>query len=93
MDARKIAYEEIHLQHYASEDVLTTFHDKFERQHKLRTAMALTHADHEVISLFVKLANGDLVEITSDLIDYEDDFVEIRGGIGIPLRAIVDVGV
>ena len=55
--------------------------------------MALTHADHEVISLFVKLANGDLVEITSDLIDYEDDFVEIRGGIGIPLRAIVDVGV
>jgi hypothetical protein len=34
-----------------------------------------------------------LVEITSDLIDHEGDFVEIRGGIGIPLKAIVDVGV
>ena len=93
MDAKKIAHDEIRFQRFASEDVLTTFDDKFERQHKLRTAMALTHADHETISLFVKLANGELIEITSDLIDYEDDFVEIRGGIGIPLKAIVDVGV
>lgn len=93
MDAKKITHEEIRLQHFADEDVLTTFDDRFERQHKLRTAMALTHSDHENISLFVKLASGDLIEITSDLIDYEDDFVEIRGGIGIPLKAIVDVGV
>ena len=93
MNAKKITLEEIRNQHFASDDVLLTFDARFERQHKLRTAMALTNGDHENISLFVKLANGDLVEITSDLIDYEDDFVEIRGGIGIPLKAIVDVGV
>jgi hypothetical protein len=93
MDAKKVTHDEIHLQHFASEDVLTTFDDKFERLHKLRTAMALTHVDHEIISLFVKLSSGELIEIASDLIDYEDDFVEIRGGIGIPLKAIVDVGV
>jgi len=93
MNAKKVTLEEIRHQHFATEDVLTTFDDRFERQHKLRTAMALTNADHENISLFVKLANGELVEISSDLIDYEDDFVEIRGGIGIPLKAIVDVGV
>jgi hypothetical protein len=93
MNARKVTLDEIRNQHFATDDVLLTFDDRFERQHKLRTAMALTNDDHENISLFVKLANGDLVEITSDLIDYEDDFVEIRGGIGIPLKAIVDVGV
>ncbi len=93
MNAKKVTLEEIRHQHFATEDVLTTFDDRFERQHKLRTAMALTNADHENISLFVKLANGELIEISSDLIDYEDDFVEIRGGIGIPLKAIVDVGV
>jgi len=93
MNARKVTLDEIRHQHFATDDVLLTFDDRFERQHKLRTAMALTNGDHENISLFVKLANGDLVEITSDLIDYEDDFVEIRGGIGIPLKAIVDVGV
>lgn len=93
MNAKKVSYNEIANQHFALEDVLTTFEDKFERQHKLRTAMALTNADHEAISLFVKLANGELIEISTDLIDYEDDFVEIHGGIGIPLKAIVDVGV
>ena len=93
MNAKKLTHEEVRLQHFATDDVLLTFDDRFERQHKLKTAMALTNGDHETISLFVKLANGDLVEITSDLIDFEDDFVEIRGGIGIPLKAIVDVGV
>ena len=93
MNAKRITFEELRHQKFATEDVLTTFDDKFERQHKLRTAMALTHSDHEHISLFVQLSNGELIEITSDLIDYEDDFVEIRGGIGIPLKAIVDVGV
>jgi hypothetical protein len=93
MNAKKVTLEEIRHQRFATEDVLLTFNDRFERQHKLRTAMALTNDDHEAISLFVKLANGDLIEVASDLIDYEDDFVEIRGGIGIPLKAIVDVGV
>ena len=93
MNAKKVTLEEIRHQRYSTDDVLTTFDERFERQHKLRTAMALTNDDHENISLFVQLANGDLVEISSDLIDYEDDFVEVRGGIGIPLKAIVDVGV
>jgi hypothetical protein len=55
--------------------------------------MALTNSDHESISLFVRLATGEVVEVVSDLIDLEEDFVEVRGGYGIPLRAIVDVGV
>lgn len=93
MNAKKVTLEELQHQHFAIEDVLSTFHERFERQHKLRTAMSLTNVDHESITLIVKLANGDLVEVTSDLIDYEDDFVEIRGGVGIPLKAILDVGV
>jgi hypothetical protein len=32
------------------------------------------------------------VEISSSMIDYEDDYVEVKGGFGIPLKAIVDVG-
>jgi hypothetical protein len=93
MNARKVQLEEISIQHFATDDVLTTFDERFEREHKLRTAMSLTNMDHESISLFVKLKNGELIEVTSDLIDFEDDFVELRGGVGIPLKAIVDVGV
>ena len=70
MNAKKLTLEEIRNQHYAPEDVLTTFDERFERQHKLRTAMALTNDDHETISLFIQLANGDFVEITYEQIDY-----------------------
>lgn len=93
MNARKVTPEEVRQLRFATEDVLNTFEDKFEREHKLKTAMALTNSDHESISLFARLADGEVVEITSDLIDLEEDFVEIKGGYGIPLRAIVDVGV
>lgn len=93
MNAKKVNPDELRHQHFSTDDVLTTFDERFERQHKLRTAMSLTNVDHETISLTVRLANGELIEVNSKLIDFEDDFVEIQGGIGIPLKAIVDVGV
>lgn len=93
MNAKKVTIDEMRLQHFASDDVLKSFEEKFEREHKLKTAMALTNMEHESISLIVKLANGELVEVSSDLIDLEDDYVEVHGGVGIPLKAIVDVGV
>ena len=93
MNARKITLEEIRIQHFTKEDVLTTFEDRFERTHKLKTAMALTNSDHDAVSLYVKLESGEVVEILSDLIDLGSDHVEIHGGFDIPLIAIVDVGV
>lgn len=93
MEFKKVTLEEIDGQHFTNEDALLTFEQRFEREHKLRTAMSLTNVDHESITLLVKLANGEIVQITSNLIDFEDDFVELRGGKGIPLKAIVDVGV
>ncbi|MCS6975062.1 MAG: hypothetical protein N2044_01760 [Cyclobacteriaceae bacterium] len=93
MKARRISLDEIRNVQFAAEDVLSSFEEKFEREHKLKTAMALTNADHEEISLYVRLADGEVVELVSDLIDLEEDYVEVRGGFGIPLRAIVDVGV
>ena len=85
--------EEIQNQRFATKDVLPTAKEKFERHHKLISAMALTNAQHEPVYLLIMLANGEVVEVYSDLIDYEDDYVEVHGGIGIPLVAIYDVGV
>lgn len=93
MSARKMTLDEIRSQRFSHFDVLTTFKERFERDHKLRSAMALTNSDHEPVWLVIRLATGELVEISSPLIDYEDDYVELRGGFGIPLNAIVDVGV
>ena len=93
MNARKITLEQLKQLHFATHDALLSPSDRLEREHKLRAAMALTNTDHEPVRLVIKLYNDELVEIISDLIDWEDDYVEIHGGYDIPLRAIVDVGV
>jgi hypothetical protein len=93
MMARKMTLEEIRAQRFASYDVLPTHQERADRAHKLQSAMALTNGQHEPVWLMVELANGELAEIYSNLIDLEDEYVELHGGFGIPLRAIHDVGV
>lgn len=85
--------EEIRHQQFSPVDVLHTPQEKNARYHKLESAMALTNGQHEPVWLHIKLADGQVAEIYSNLIDIEDDYVELHGGLGIPLRAICDVGV
>jgi len=93
MVTRKITLDELRHQQFPSDDVLTTFNERYNREHKLRSAMALTHGDHEPIWILVALATGETAEVYSNLIDLEDNYVELHGGLGIPLTAIYDVGV
>jgi hypothetical protein len=93
MAARKMTLDEIRTQHFSMHDVLTTLPERSARERKLRSAMALTNGQHEPVWLMVQLANGEVAEVYSDLIDLEDEYVELHGGFGIPLRAIYDVGV
>lgn len=93
MTIRKMTLEEIRHQNFSAEDALLTSHEKRARHHKLESAMALTNGQHEPVWLHIKLADGQVAEIYSNLIDLEDDYVELHGGLGIPLRAICDVGV
>jgi hypothetical protein len=93
MTIRKMTLEEIRTQHFTHEDALPTLQERHERDHKLQSAMALTNGQHEPVWLHVKLADGQVAEIYSIMIDLEDDYVELHGGLGIPLRAICDVGV
>ena len=93
MSHRKVPLETVrHLQFsFSHEEVLLNPEDRAERDHALRSAMALSNNEHEEIGLIVKLANGELVEIVSNLIDYESDLVEVRGGSAIPLQSILRV--
>ena len=93
MTARKMTLEEIRQHQFSAYDVLATRQERQERHHKLESAMALTNGQHEPVWLIIQLANGQIAEVYSTLIDVEDDYVELHGGFGIPLRAIYDVGV
>jgi hypothetical protein len=91
--AIRMTIEDLKHQHFAHEDVLPTHMERRERDHKLQSAMAFTNGQHEPVWLLVQLSSGEVAEIHSALIDLEDDYVELYGGVGIPLRAIYDVGV
>ncbi len=90
---RKVPLSEIDQLNFLEEDVLDTAEERTTRRHQLESAMALTHVEHEEVSLIVKLATGEEVELTSNLIDLGQKFVDLREGKSIPLRAILRVGV
>lgn len=91
MAPRKVALESLPKLHFTHMEVLADPADRAERDHALRTAMALSNSEHEEIGLIAELVGGERVEIISTMIDYESDLVEVKGGFAIPLRAIVRV--
>lgn len=92
-DARVINPSEIRLFYFGIKDVLSNPDEKEARKGKLQRAMILTNCEHISISLYLKLPNGEKLETASDLVDYADDFVILKGGVSIPVRAIFDVDV
>lgn len=77
--------------HFGHEDVLTSNEEKESRKHKLERAMILSNCEHIPISLCMKLPNGEMLETESDVVDFADDFVVLKGGYYIPVWAILDV--
>jgi hypothetical protein len=83
--------EELSHQHFPKEDILVEEFDRVSREVHLRAATKETYDTHDEIALIVRLADGRRVEVRTTLVELEDDFVELRGGVAIPLRAIEKV--
>ena len=92
-NARVINPSDVRLYNFGTTDVLLHQNDRDKRKHKLTKAMALTHFEHLAISIFIRLPNGEMLETQSDVIDFADDFVVVKGGYVIPVRAIMDVDI
>lgn len=90
MNYRRVELDILPYLRFIKSDTLSSI-EKREREHQLISATALTCLDHEDVGLIVKLENGEEVELVCNRIDYEGDFVELKGGYIIPLHAIVKV--
>ncbi len=82
---------ELSKQHFPAEDVLSNNVDREVRDHGLRSATNETYQDHDDITLIVRLANGKRVEVVSNYIELAGQFVELKGGNDVPVRAIEKV--
>jgi len=92
-DARLINPSDVRLLYFGSKDVLNNKEEKEWRAGKLQRAMIISNCEHVPISVYMQLPNGEKIETESDLIDYADDFVILKGGYHVPVWAILDVGV
>ena len=83
---------ELSNEHFAHDDVLETPPERAARRHRLEMAIAETAHDHEEIGFMVQLADGRVVEVYSNFIEMAGDFVELKGGCIIPVKAIEKIG-
>ncbi|WP_276367984.1 hypothetical protein [Chryseolinea sp. H1M3-3] len=92
-NTRHINPSDIRMFYFGSQDVLSSNEEKESRKQKLERAMILSNCEHIPISLCMKLPNGEMLETESDVVDYADDIVVLKGGHYIPVWAILDVDV
>ena len=79
--------------HFSTEEVLKDRSAQAARKHALQAATTETNQDHDEIGLWIRLSDGTTVEVYSDFIDFEGDFVELKGGCIVPVKAIEKVEV
>lgn len=87
----KMTPAELSKQHFSATDVLSNDTDREVRDHGLRSATNETYIDHDDITLIVRLADGTRVEVTTNFIELAGQFVELKGGYDIPVKAIEKV--
>ncbi len=77
--------------HFTAVDVFPDPTARAARRRSLEAATSETGQDHDDIGLWIRLKDGTTVEVFSNFIDLEGDFVELRGGCTVPVRAIEKV--
>lgn len=88
-----ISLAELSGKHFATEDVLSDPMARNARKHALEAATSETNLDHDDISLWIRLRDGSTVEVFSNFIELEEDFVQLRGGCLVPVKAIEKIGI
>ena len=83
--------EALSKEYFPKHDVLKEEFDRLSRETDLRAATMETYDDHDEIGLIVRLADGRRVEVKSNLIEFDGEYVELHGGFVVPVRAIEKV--
>ena len=86
-----ISVDELGDKHFYTKDVLLDDKKRTERRHLLESAALETQQDHDEIGLWIRLQDGRTVEVFSNFIAIENEFVQLRGGCTVPVKAIEKV--
>ncbi len=87
----RMTIAELSDKHFVTVDIFSDPAARTARRHSLEAATAETNQDHDEIGLWIRLKDGTTVEVLSNFIDLEGEFVELRGGCIVPVKAIEKV--
>ncbi|MCA6378795.1 MAG: hypothetical protein IM574_05295 [Cytophagales bacterium] len=83
--------EQLADKHFYTKDVLSDDKKRAEREYLLESAARETQQDHDEIGLWIRLEDGRTAEVFSNFIAIANEFVELRGGCTVPVKAIEKV--
>lgn len=86
-----VTLEEIAKEHFPEDDVFREEYDRASRLIDLKAATMESFDHHEDIKLLIRLRDGRRVEVKSNLFELHEGYVELRGGVNIPIGAIEKV--
>lgn len=87
----QMTVEQLADKHFYTKDVLLGDKKRAERKHLLESAARETQQDHDEIGLWIRLQDGRTAEVFSNFIAIANEFVELRGGCTVPVKAIEKV--
>lgn len=73
---------------------LEVLYEKPQRQwrlHNLRRALVLGNIEHNHANIIFKTEDGSLHQVEATIWAVTDDYISLKGGSNIPVRAIVDI--
>ena len=61
------------------------------RKYDLDRAQVLGNIDHNKVTIVFKTEEGSLLQVNTTIWAVTDDYICLKGGVNIPIRAIVDI--
>lgn len=61
------------------------------RKFELDRALVLGNIDHNKVTVIFKTEDGSLLQVNTTIWAVTDDYICLKGGVNIPIKAIVDI--
>lgn len=78
------------LKFFKNEAISETVHQRL-RKFDLDRALILGNIDHNKVTIIFKTEDGSLLQVNTTIWAVTEDYVALKGGVHIPIKAIVDL--
>jgi hypothetical protein len=83
--------ESIHQHMFSQHEVLQDLHLRAERKFQIQKATALGNVYQHKVNIICQMADGQVGKVTTTIWQSDDNYISLKGGRTIPVRAILRI--